>query len=310
MLCWHKNVILIGIRNDAFLLVGTTGIEFFLCIMSSAPCNHEDTTAQSEKASASDSTILSNESSEEDSDLGTALEDYSIHTIHTFLPEYIDHSISSHHGIIGKQQIAVSSPENSKKRAMSSREMKNEYRSDREMRMKLYYQKKVELDRGSISMGTLPSSSTTFASTKTEQRNYACTTCKKVIKVDCSCLRRSLRLHALEEMHDGLALVAEELHEMRSFFKKTQSIKRTREKLKKMIRSKASCLNENKEGRLCYNCNLPITGGCKCFKISTRIPFDLWANDSLTKSDLKQQLSVLFENKVSIKKGNANHEEK
>jgi hypothetical protein len=269
--------------------------------MSSAPyCKHEDTTVQREKGSASDSTP-SDESSEDDSDVGT-LDGYSTTTVHTFLPRLPEHFHPSprfNHGIVGEQQAAVS-PLNSKKRTM------NEYKSDRETKMALLVQKKAELDRASMSMSRLPLSST-FASAKKEQKNYSCTTCRKEINVDCKCLRRSLRLYADEEINEGLNLIIQELHEVRSHFKKTENIKQTRKKIKKISRIKKACYTS--KGRLCYNCKLPSKEGCKCLKISTRIPFDVWANNNLTESDLKQKLFELFEIELRKKKeGNAKSE--
>jgi hypothetical protein len=297
LLRWHKFVILIGIRKsvyNAFLLSAAVAVEKNWFIMSSGPYyKHEDTIVQREKSSASDSTASSDDLSEDDSAVGTALDGYSTTTVHTFkLHGNIHHSPD--HGIVGEQQFAVSPPKNSKKRTM------NEYKLDREKKMALLVQKKAELDLASKSMGRLPLSSN-FASERKDQKKYTCNTCNEEIQVDCKCIRRSMRLYS-EEINEGVQIIIKELHEARSHFKKTEDIKETRKKLKKMLRSNKTCdMHENKEGRLCYNCKLPSKQGCKCLRISARIPFYVWANDNMTESDLKQQLAQLFENKLRKK---------
>jgi hypothetical protein len=206
--------------------------------MSSAPyCKHEDTTVQREKGSASDSTP-SDESSEDDSDVGT-LDGYSTTTVHTFLPRLPEHFHPSprfNHGIVGEQQAAVS-PLNSKKRTM------NEYKSDRETKMALLVQKKAELDRASMSMSRLPLSST-FASAKKEQKNYSCTTCRKEINVDCKCLRRSLRLYADEEINEGLNLIRVTRSE--ESFQEDREYQTNKKKNKKNFKNQKGMLHEQR----------------------------------------------------------------
>jgi hypothetical protein len=197
-----------------------------------------------------------------------------------------------------EQHVAVSTSKHSRQLAIE------EYKENKKKKMNLLERKRAELDNAHM-LPYRPSSGNKIE--ENQQKQYTCKVCKKTIKTECNCLSRSLRLYTCnhEELQKGVDLVIDEVSKVRKVYSREKSMKRVKDKLRKQNRANEKLNKQDDGNHTCYNCKLPITSNtetCKCCVISTRIPFNIWADENLEGLDLKQQLTALFENELQRKK--------
>jgi hypothetical protein len=115
-----------------------------------------------------------------------------------------------------------------------------------------------------------------------------------------------------EALRPYLATIVSDIVTLRAEYSKSKRFADVKNK-KKQLRKGAFCpKTDTSSNYKCSRCKLPIgckqhrtqknclcLGLCRCQTVTVRVPFDIWANESLSKSSLEEDLLSLFYEKVS-----------
>jgi hypothetical protein len=114
-----------------------------------------------------------------------------------------------------------------------------------------------------------------------------------------------------ETLRPYLSTIVSEIVTLRAEYTKSKRFADVKNKKKQLRKGACSPKTENSSYYKCSRCKLPIgcnqhrsqkncqcLGLCRCHSVTVRVPFEIWANESLSKSSLEEDLVSLFYEKL------------
>lgn len=115
-----------------------------------------------------------------------------------------------------------------------------------------------------------------------------------------------------EALRPYLVTVVSDIVTLRAEYAKTKRFADVKNKKKQLRKGDFFPKTDNSSKYKCHRCKLPIgcsqhsrlnicrcLGLCRCHTITVRVPFEIWANENLSKSSLEENLLSLFAEKLS-----------
>lgn len=115
-----------------------------------------------------------------------------------------------------------------------------------------------------------------------------------------------------ETLRPYLSTIVSDIVTLRAEYSKSKRFADVKNKKKQLRKGACSPKTENCSNYKCSRCKLPIgcnqhrsqkncqcLGLCRCHSVTVRVPFEIWANESLSISSLEEDLISLFYEKLS-----------